>query len=381
MRKVCIALIILLFAMSLLWAAGASGGTASDPIVTKSYVDGAFRENVIANAAQKFSSAFGSFVSKYITKAERLYDEANADLHGDEFIEATAEAVLSRLQAQGKYLYSTASMSHITLKKDDVIYGRAGTCLMVFEGTSQSVDGAVIDITGGREIPQNYALGRYTTFMFPDGNSGIRITSDSAKVMIDGIYSKASCAYKPKYYKEADELRALGLVRGAAKGLELARGNTRAESVTMLIRLLGEEEKALSGVWSHPFTDVDTWALRYVGYAYNRGYTNGVSYTRYDGSSMTTANHYMTFLLRSLGYSDANGDFSWDSAMTDAVRLGVITEKERQEVMSGPFYRDQVMLLSHRALSARLKGSDRTLLAKLVLDGAVNGDAANSFLN
>ncbi len=381
MRKACLGLLMLLFAMSLLWAAGASGGTGSDPIVTKSYADGAFRENVISNAGAKIASAFDSFVSKYIIQAERLYNGVDLGLHGDEIVENTAEAVLSRLQSQGKYLYSTSSMEHITLKKDDVIYGRAGTCAIIFEGTSQSYGGAIIDITNGREIPKDYSLGRYTTFMFPDSGSGIRITSDSAKVMVDGIYSKASCAYKPKYYKEADELRALGLVRGAAKGLELARGNTRAESVTMLIRLLGEEKLALSKAWSHPFTDVDTWAQRYVGYAYDRGYTNGVSYTRYDGASATTANHYMTFLLRSLGYSDAKGDFSWDTAMSDGVRLGVISEEERKEVLSGPFYRDQVMLLSHRALSAKLKGSDMTLLARLVLDGAVKSDAANSFLN
>ncbi len=380
MRKACLCLLTLLFGTMLVWAAGASGGTSADPVVSQSYVDGTFRENAIENARARISSAFGNFVAKYIVQAERLSDSAENKLSAGEIVDATADAVLEHLQAQGKYLYSTSSMTPITLEKDDVIYGRAGTSVIVFEGSAVSYGGAVIDITGGRELPKNYALGKFTRFMFPDSASGIRITSATAKVTVDGVYSKLSCAYKPKYYAEADELRALGLVRGAAKGLELARGNTRAESVTMLIRLLGEENAALSAQQAHPFTDVDTWAQRYVGYAYKKGYTNGVSATRYDGSSATTANHYMTFLLRSLGYDDTKGDFKWDTAMQDAVRLGVISEKERAEVMSGPFYRDQVMLLSHRALSAKLKNSDMTLLAKLVLDGAVSGEAANEFL-
>ena len=41
---------------------------------------------------------------------------------------------------------------------------------------------------------------------------------------------------------------------------DLDRTPTRAEGVTMLVRLLGEETEAKNGVWSMPFTDVANWA-------------------------------------------------------------------------------------------------------------------------
>lgn len=50
---------------------------------------------------------------------------------------------------------------------------------------------------------------------------------------------------------------------------------TRSEAVTMLVRLLGRENEALSGKWETPFTDVPAWAEPYVGLAYENGLTTG----------------------------------------------------------------------------------------------------------
>ena len=39
----------------------------------------------------------------------------------------------------------------------------------------------------------------------------------------------------------------------------LERPMTRGEAITMVVRLTGGREEALSGGYSHPFTDVDSW--------------------------------------------------------------------------------------------------------------------------
>ena len=88
----------------------------------------------------------------------------------------------------------------------------------------------------------------------------------------------------------------------------------------------------------------------------------------------------MTFILRSLGYSEEAGDFKYASATEDAVRLGVIPQSTADEINSTEFRRDHVMHISYLALSARVKGSDMTLLARLVANGAVSSAAANEFL-
>ena len=374
-RKVNAALLSVLLVLALLFAVAADGGTSSDPLVSKSYVDGKFFDGVISSVATRIDSAVKTFKNKYVTRAS---DAVRFDVNDDAYISAVADTVIDSLQSEGKFLFSTSSASAKTLMAGDVISADTGTVLLAKSGTLKCKSGSLINLTQGRELTAGSALGRYTAFMFPEGGASVEITSKSADVLIDGRY--ALSGYKAKYMDEAYAMKKLGLVRGAADGMELYRGNTRAESITMLIRLLGEEAPALSRDHIHPFGDVAEWAKRYVGYAYVRGYTKGVSPTRYDGQSLTTAGQYMTFVLRALGYSEEAGDFRYETALSDAVGLGVIDSATYAEFQSGEFRRDQVMHLSYLALHAKVKGSSRTLLSKLVTNGAVDGDAANEFL-
>ena len=86
---------------------------------------------------------------------------------------------------------------------------------------------------------------------------------------------------------------------------------TRQETVTLLVRLLGLEEEAKSGRWDTPFTDVAAWAAPYVGCAYAKGLAAGTSSTTFSGEASITMEQFLTLMLRALGYSDAQGDFSW----------------------------------------------------------------------
>jgi hypothetical protein len=55
----------------------------------------------------------------------------------------------------------------------------------------------------------------------------------------------------------AADLKELGLFKGVSKTtFDLNREPSRAEALVMLIRVLGKENEALNGSWSHPFTDV-----------------------------------------------------------------------------------------------------------------------------
>ena len=375
-RRFRVLTLVIALVMSLGLVAAASGGSAADPVVSKSYVDGVFFERVIANARTAVESALNSFRSKYIS---RINSESNASVSSDSFVSATADAVLRGLRAKGKYLYSSRYMAPISLKAGDSITGNAGTMLMAREGSIKCTSGSVISITQGKEITGGTALGRYTTFMFPEGGGKIEVISNDAKVYIDGVYSVSP--YEIRYMDEAYAMKELGLVRGTPTGMELARSSTRAECITMLIRLLGEEKGALSGKHAHPFTDVDAWVDPYVGYSYRMGYTKGTSATKYSGTMLTDAAQYMTFILRSLGYSEEAGDFTFRTAVADSVRLGVISDSLAKELSANEFRRDHMMHISYVALSANVKGRDMTLLAKLVANGAVESDAANEFLN
>ncbi len=160
----------------------------------------------------------------------------------------------------------------------------------------------------------------------------------------------------------ADELFSLGLFNGTGVDeagnpiYALERTMTREEALTLFIRLIGQENEAVSGTWETPFTDVDEWARPYVGYAYAKGYTKGVGATAFGAKASVTSAHYLTFILRALGYSD-ECDFSWEQAPEFAKTLG-ITNPNNAEI----FTRGDAALASQSALRIPAKDSKTTLL-------------------
>lgn len=295
----------------------------------------------------------------------------------DGVLSDVAERVLERLQMKGIYMYSTTGREEIILEKDDILSGLAGTTFLMREGSASVANDTIVNITKGQDAKAGSKVSQNTNYMIPKGNgAGIKITSDRAKVWVDGVYRVVSIRYRAKYFDRADALKAMNLFRGSNIGYELNRGATRAEALVMLLRLLGEENAALKYTGGHPFTDVPDWVDRYVAYAYHKGYTNGISKTLFGPSNATTANHYMTFLLRALGYDDAKGDFKWDEAVDFAKTVGNITEGEHLMLKKESFMRDHMAYISYYGLFAKLKGSDSTLLDKLVSAGAVSKSAS-----
>lgn len=109
---------------------------------------------------------------------------------------------------------------------------------------------------------------------------------------------------------KAAALKQLGLLTGVSvpeTNFDLDRAPTRTEALVMLICALGKESEALNGSWTHQFTDVDSWADKYVGYGYEKGLTKGVSITKF-GTGNADSDMYLTFMLRALGYSDTVGN-------------------------------------------------------------------------
>ncbi len=172
----------------------------------------------------------------------------------------------------------------------------------------------------------------------------------------------------------AEALYTLGLMSGTAQNTDgtpefaLTRTMTRAEAITMLVRMLGEETTAQQTAADIPFTDVDSWAVPYVGYAYAQGWTNGVSKTAFGSQNAVTAAQFMTFLLRALGYSDANGDFTVATALDKAAAVDLANG---QYDTVTDFTRGDAAQACYQALFCIVKGTDTTLLAVLVGDGVV----------
>jgi hypothetical protein len=173
-------------------------------------------------------------------------------------------------------------------------------------------------------------------------------------------------------------LKNLGLFKGVSDtDFDLNREPTRPEAITILIRVLGMEKEAQSGTWKQPFTDVEAWADKYVGYAYEKGLTSGVSAAEYGGVA-ASANMFLTFMLRALGYSDTNGaDFTWENPFILAKSIGILPNY----VDTGTFLRADAVIISYAAMSAKLKGSSQTLAQKLISDGVFTQEQFITYYN
>ena len=200
-------------------------------------------------------------------------------------------------------------------------------------------------------------------------------------IMIVAILSGALVipASAANYTHVADELNGLGLFQGTDSGYDLGSAPNRIQAVVMLIRLLGLETEALACDSEHPFADVSGWQAPYVAYAFENKLTTGVSDTEFNPNGVCTAQMYVTYVLRALGYSsEPGGEFTYAGAVEFGKSLGIIDDL----LANGQFLRDQMVAVSYLALAAAPNGGDfACLLEKLAAEGAVAQSAAAALLN
>lgn len=175
----------------------------------------------------------------------------------------------------------------------------------------------------------------------------------------------------------AAQLKELGLFQGVSENndgsadFDLSREPSRAEALTMLVRALGKGSEAEASPKTHPFTDVPAWADGYVSYAYDNGLTNGVSATLFGAERTASAEMYLTFMLRALGYSEgAYGDFTWDAPQALAAWCGILPAR----VDGTDFLRADAVDVSCAALYANRKGTQTTLHEALAAEGVFTGE-------
>lgn len=179
------------------------------------------------------------------------------------------------------------------------------------------------------------------------------------------------------YIPQADALNQMGLFLGTGNGYELDRIPTRAEAAVMLVRLLGKEAEVKAGEFSHPYLDVPSWVNNYVGYLYQNGLTKGTSALTFSPQISCSSQMYTVFVLRSLGYTEDNGSFTYNQAELFAEYLGLINSSES----TGMFLRDNMVAESYSALFQYKKDGTDTLLDTLIESGAVSQSSADAILS
>lgn len=354
MRRAAVFLLVvmLLLGCAAVYAAGADGG---ESLVTMSYLENTYLPEIL-NQAQ--------------TRVE-------------EQTQRTYQSVLSGLDARhagylglaGGEMDHADAMTDFRFKQGDTISltSGSGALLLAGSGTISYSGVGVIDVTAGQMVAPGGDLPAGHRCLAAESTvASVTITSATAVLGLEGAYT-VSVSGEVDYNALADALKAMGLFQGTGtgygSGYDLEQTPTRIVGLVMFLRLIGEEGVALDSTAANPFVDTPAWCERYVAYAYEKGYTTGTGVSaggqRYFGpDARMSAGEYMTFLLRAIGYSDSgeSPDFSWDTAVSRAVELGVLTQAEQTMLEEQPFLRAQVVYLSYFALSAPLKDNSGILL-------------------
>ena len=181
----------------------------------------------------------------------------------------------------------------------------------------------------------------------------------------------AASALEGEALRAADTLATLGLVDDAASDPESPA--TRSQAAVLLVNLAGAEAEAAAQSGSSAFQDVPAAIVGAVNYAAGQGWISGVTATEFRPNEPLTANAWAAFLLRMLGWSDADGDFVISGAAAFAQRIGLFPTAYTGALSQGDLWETAAA-----ALSFSYREGDDTVITRLVDSGAVSRSAANA---
>ena len=353
-------------------AALAAGGGAADPLISKSYVDGDYTTQTLTKAVERIEQ-----------RHDALYQEAAAGL------KSAYGALASRVGTGGGAGTGTgtyySAFTDLRVKEGDQIQVSAGSGFLLLAGTAglSCTGNKAIDLTSGWEKGTGALEAGRRYLVAEDTVATLTVTSPTAVLSLEGYHTLTESA-STDYNTLAAALRTMGLFQGSGtgygSGFDLEAAPTRIQGLILFLRLIGEEEAALASTAACPFTDVPDWCQSYAAYAYQQGYTRGMDAENqiFGTNDTLTARQYVTFLLRALGYQDSgeNPDFTWDTVLSRAVELGVLTPGEEALLNGEPFLRAQVVYLSYFALDAPCRDGSGSLLDRLTAAGLLDGAVA-----
>lgn len=160
------------------------------------------------------------------------------------------------------------------------------------------------------------------------------------------VVSLSLSAYADKTTLEkAEELNGYGLFYGMDGGYELEGSVTRAQAAAMALRYVGAITREYISA-SRTFSDItmEHWADGVIGKAVDLGIARGTTETTFEPEKLVTANEFITFLLRAIGYSDV----TLENCSELAIECGMLNTPYITE----SFTRGDMVDICHQTLSA-----------------------------
>lgn len=348
MKRTMIFSLALFLLAGLAWAAG----DASDPVVSRSYLEQNFTPDLKSESTRRIYGGLGAACRDILRDVQ--------DHRASVRLEEQRAAAQTNRRGRGVLL----------CKRGDVLTLLPGCKVSVKYGSISPSGALLSDVTHGQRVPAGTVLSPETLYM-AGGDCSLTVAAASCELTVNGVY-RLSPSEEPDYGSMAAALDEMGLFQGAGArtGYNLEAGASRAEGLVMFLRVLGLEDEALAYDGTCPFADVPSshWAKPYVAYAQAQGLTDGTGPNRFSPDEAITCQQFGTFLLRALNYQEGT-DFRYTSALDDLVNLGLFSGAETYSLSAGRFQRYQMVYLSYRTLFGADQESGRLLMSRLADDG------------
>ena len=150
--------------------------------------------------------------------------------------------------------------------------------------------------------------------------------------------------------------------------LKLEKSLTREESATILVRLLGEENKVDADDFDEVFVDVDKdrWSYAYVMYCYKHNITKGTGTDTFSPDVQIDANQFITLMMRLLGYTEVNPD----TALEKSVEYKLLPEEKIDELTKKKvFTRSDMVQIVYNSLKTQM--DNETVFADYLLEKGI----------
>lgn len=295
-----IALILCAATLTCLLAGTASAaGTSSDPLVTRVYLEGAYKTALIQDAT-------GTVLTTYST----AYDNAYARL------QSAHVRYMSALGINKTYRF-TPGYTRLSLPSGSTAELLTGSSFVLSSGSASVTvaKGTVINVTTGTVVTSGSALTANQRYFCAEETTAVFTASSSAVCMVDGFYS-SSVAPQTQVFKDVREsdwfYEAVNFVynRGLFKGttedmFSPGASMTRGMFVTVLYRFAGSPSIAVSPA----FSDVSDASMYYytpVFWANTNGIVTGYQSGLFGPDNSVTREQMAVIMYRYASFAGYN---------------------------------------------------------------------------
>lgn len=273
-------------------AAVALGGSSVDPLVSKSYLEGTYSQELTEALKKKASET-----------SKSTYDAAKKTLE---------QAAESHLAAAGKVTGDeSGSYAPVNLRAGDQLTLSEGDSLVFYSGSAQVVSGALADVTNGKTVSNGGTLTAAHRYV-ATAQTVLRQTSDGSLGQEGGqgtIAERKPFAFQDVkqgdwFYEAVAYVYEKGYFSGVSEtAFEPNTSMSRAMLATVLYRLSGENYTGEAG-----FSDVpeESWFTAAVGWASANGIVNGMGGNLFAPDEAVTREQMVTMLYRYQGYKKGN---------------------------------------------------------------------------